>query len=395
MRDLALLCLLAGLSVLGGCSGRGASDLGDKTSVAAGRVEAGPIDYRIEPVATGLDHPWSLAFLPGGDMLVTERTGKLKKISSEGHQSLVMDFNMLPDAPVHHGEGLQAGLFDVALDPDFDDNAFLYITYAAQQIDGNNTLRLVRTRFEDDKLHDMTELFLASPARPQGNHYGGRVAFLPDGTLTLPVGDAFHYREMAQDLNNHFGKVIRINRDGSLPQDNPFLDQSGALKEIYSYGHRNPQGILYTADGRLLAHEHGPAGGDEINHIQPGKNYGWPTASYGIDYSGGRISPYEAYPGTEQSLIHFTPSIAPSGFAQYSGDVFPDWQGDLFLSALVLTHVRHIKIQPDGSLGPQRELFGELGERFRDVRIGPDGYLYLLTEKKDGPDSRILRVVSE
>lgn len=384
-------------ALLGACADGGASPKGEKTSVKAGRVEAGPINYRIETVADGLDHPWSLAFLPDGDMLVTERTGLLKRIKADGRADVIYDFNTLANYPVHHGNGLQAGLFEVALDPDFDATGYIYISYAAKLGDGLNTLRLVRSRYGDGTLGEPQELFLASPPRMQGNHYGARIAFLPDGTLVMPIGDAFHFREKAQDLSTHFGKIIRINRDGSLPEGAPAtgLTASASLPEIYSFGHRNPQGILLLADGRLLAHEHGPAGGDEINHIQPGKNYGWPNVSYGIDYSGGRISPYEAYPNTEQSLVHFTPSIAPSGFAQYSGDKFPDWQGDLFLSALALTHVRHVEMNADGALGAHSELFGELGERFRDVRTGPDGYLYLLTESKDGPTSKILRVVPQ
>ena len=282
------------IGALGACSDQGASSTGDKTSVEAGRVEAGPVNYTLETVAEGLDHPWSLAFLPGGDMLVTERTGKLKRIGADGAQSLVFDFNEFPEAPVHHGTGLQAGLFDVVLDPDFEANQYVYISYAAKVGDGKNTLRLVRSRYDNGKLSEGEELFLASPARIQSNHYGARITFLPDGTLVMPVGDAFHFREKAQDLSTHFGKVIRINPDGSVPADNPDFGKYDALPEIYSYGHRNPQGTLLANDGRLLVHEHGPAGGDEVNHIQPGKNYGWPTVSYGIDYSGGRVSPFEA-----------------------------------------------------------------------------------------------------
>ena len=393
MKHIAWTAGLFALAMLAACSDGGASSVGEKTSIEAGRAGAGPINYTIETVASDLDHPWSLAFLPDGDMLVTERTGKLKHIGVDGTHTTVKDFNTLPDNPVHHGSGLQAGLFDVALDPAFDANGYVYLSYAAKVGEGKNTLRLVRARYEDGMLGELQELFLASPARVQGNHYGARIAFLPDGTLVMPVGEAFHFREKAQDLGTHFGKTVRLNTDGSVPADNPFAGSGDALPEIYSYGHRNPQGILLAADGRLLANEHGPAGGDEINHIQSGKNYGWPTVSYGIDYSGGRISPFEAYPETEQSLVHFTPSIAPSGFAQYSDDKFPDWQGDLFLSALVLKHVRHVAMNPDGSLGAQAELFGELGERFRDVRTGPDGYLYLLSEVKDAPTGRILRVV--
>ena len=182
-------------------------------------------------------------------------------------------------------------------------------------------------------------------------------------------------------------------RPYSIPTDNPYAT-GGALPEIWSYGHRNPQGILVTADGRLMENEHGPAGGDEVNEIQKGANYGWPTVTYALDYSGGRVSPFEALEGTEQSLTHFTPSIAPSGFAQYSGEAFPDWKDDLFLSALALQHVRHIDMNADGSLGEQRELFGELGVRFRDVRTGPDGMLYLLTEEPE-ESGRVLRIVPE
>jgi len=396
MRNLGIGLAALALGVCGACSDGGASSLGEKTSAASGRVEAGPVNYRLETVAEGLDHPWSLAFLPSGDMLVTERTGRLKRVSAAGEVKTVFDFNTLTEHPVHYGDGLQAGLFDVVFDPNFASNKQLYIAYAAKQAEDKNTLRLMRYRYvegDTPKLDDGVELFLASPARVQGNHYGARIAFLPDGTLVMPVGDAFHFREKAQDLSTHFGKTVRLNRDGSPPTDNPFIGQDGALPEIYTYGHRNPQGLLLAADGRLLQHEHGPAGGDEINALKPGANYGWPTVSYGIDYSGSRISPYEAYRDTEQSLVHFTPSIAPSGFAQYSGDAFPDWQGDLFLGALALTHVRHVEVSADGTLGAQAELFGELGERFRDVRTGPDGYLYLLTESKDGPTSKILRVV--
>lgn len=382
---------IAALSV-SGCTDQGASATGDKTSVLAGRVDAGPINYSVETVAEGLDHPWSLAFLPDGQMLVTERTGMLKLIAKDGSTKDVHAFTgswELP--PVHFGEGIQAGLFDVVLHPQFEENKQLYISYAGDLMDGRNTLLLTRFTYEDGKLSDGKILFEASPSRIQGNHYGARIAFLPDGTLLMPVGDAFHFREEAQTLDNHFGKIVRLNDDGSVPSDNPFVDQEGALPEIWSYGHRNPQGIILAADGRVLENEHGPAGGDEVNEVKKGANYGWPTVTYALDYSGGRVSPFEALEGTEQSLVHFTPSIAPSGFAQYAGEAFPDWQGDLFLSALALRHVRHIEMEKDGSLGEQRELFGELDARFRDVRSGPDGMLYLLTEE-EGETSRILRV---
>lgn len=386
------LALGAAALALAACTDQGASPTGDKTSVLAGRVDAGPVNYEVQTVAEGLDHPWSLAFLPDGNMLVTERTGALLLIKPDGSQETVQDFTgswKLP--PVHFGDGIQAGLFDVVLHPQFEDNDLIYISYAGLLENGENTLILARFVYADGKLLDGEEIFRASPSRIQGNHYGARIAFLPDGTLLMPIGDAFHFREEAQSLDNHFGKIVRLNDDGSVPDDNPFVRQKGALPEIWSYGHRNPQGILVASDFRVLSNEHGPAGGDEVNHIKKGANYGWPTVTYALDYSGGRVSPFEALEGTEQSLVHFTPSIAPSGFAQYAGEAFPDWQGDLFLSALALRHVRHIKMEADGSLGEQKELFAELDVRFRDVRSGPDGMLYLLTEE-EGETSRILRI---
>ena len=398
MRKFSMTLVMAatGLAVAS-CSNQGASQSGEKTSQLAGRVEAAVVNYDLESVADGLDHPWSLAFLPDGDMLVTQRTGALVLIGADGSKQIVHDFNDNGEFPdVHFGDGIQAGLFDVVLHPQFEDNNQVYISYAGLQENGENTLFLMRYRYAGSdtqpRLVDGEMIFTASPSRVQGNHYGGRFIFLPDGTLMMPIGDAFHFREEAQALDNHFGKIVRLNDDGSIPQDNPFLDERNALPEIWSYGHRNPQGIILAADGRILENEHGPAGGDEINEIRRGANYGWPTVTYALDYSGGRVSPFEALDGTEQSLVHFTPSIAPSGFAQYSGSAFPDWDGDLFVSALALRHVRHIEMNGDGSLGEQHELFGELDVRFRDVRSGPDGFLYLLTEEA-GTESRILRVV--
>lgn len=397
-----ILALATAALAISACTDQGASATGDKTSVLAARVEAGPINYEVETVAKGLDHPWSLAFLPDGQMLVTQRTGALLLVDADGTTQTVQSFEGSWEfPPVHFGDGIQAGLFDVVLHPQFEENNLIYISYAGLLENGENTLILTRFAYADGKLSNGEELFRASPSRVQGNHYGARIAFLADGTLVMPVGDAFHFREEAQTLDNHFGKIVRLNDDGSVPADNPFVGQEGALPEIWSYGHRNPQGILVTADGRLLENEHGPAGGDEINEVKRGANYGWPTVTYALDYSGGRISPFEALEGTEQSLVHFTPSIAPSGFAQYAGPSsadapadtpFPEWEGDLFLSALALQHVRHVEMEADGSLGAQAELFGELGVRFRDVRSGPDGMLYLLTEEPDSA-SRILRIV--
>ncbi len=393
MRIASLALILAATS-MAACSNQGASDSGDKTSIASARVDAAPITYAVETLTEGLDHPWSLAFLPDSDMLVTQRTGKLLHVDASGKAQSIHDFATSTLYPqTHFGAGMQAGMFDIVLHPNFADNNHVYLSYAAKQGDDQNTLLLWRFTYSNDggpKITNGQQIWAAKPLRIRGNHYGARIVFLADGTLVMPVGDAFHFREEAQNLDNHFGKIIRIKDDGTIPNDNPFVGKEGALADIYSYGHRNPQGILLAADGRILENEHGPAGGDEINDIKSGKNYGWPAVTYALDYSGGRVSPFEALEGTEQSLMHFTPSIAPSGFAQYDGEAFPDWQGDLFLSALALKHVRHVEMKADGSLGRQAELFGELDVRFRDVRSGPDGYLYLLTE--EGDKSRILRI---
>ncbi|MEM9724364.1 MAG: PQQ-dependent sugar dehydrogenase [Pseudomonadota bacterium] len=398
MRVWSIAVAAAALAVAG--CGDGVSPRGQGSVEAVGAAEKGPVNYELETVAEGLDLPWSVAFLPtavGGGVLITERPGAVKHVSPEGAVSEILDFADLEDAPVYTRDGFQAGLFEVSLHPQFETNRLVYFSYAGQVGETDSTLMVTRFRLTPGaagappQLTQPERIFAASPARFSGNHYGGRIAWGSDGTLLIPHGEAFHFREEAQKLDNHFGKLIRIRDDGSIPPDNPFVGQDGALPEIYSYGHRNPQGILRAADGRILMHEHGPAGGDEINVIEAGGNYGWPVVSYGLDYSGARISPFEALDETAQPLLHFTPSIAPSGFAQYAGDAFPEWRGDLFLSALVNGHIRHIDVTPDGRLGEQRELFSELEARFRDVRAGPDGFLYLLIEDTSGPNGRLVR----
>ncbi|MEP0710178.1 PQQ-dependent sugar dehydrogenase [Parvibaculum sp.] len=338
--------------------------------------------YNIVPVAEGLDHPWSLTFMPDGSMLVVELSG---------HIRVVRDGELTPDPvggvpPVYFES--QGGLFDVLLDPDFEENNFVYLSYAHGNPDNNGT-RVTRAHFDGATLSDLKVIFDAVPTKDTPVHYGGRMAFLPDDTLLVTVGDGFDYREEAQKLDNHLGKVIRIDRNGNAPEDNPFAGQEGARPEIWSYGHRNQQGLLYDdVSGRVYEHEHGAQGGDEINIIEPGKNYGWPVITWGIDYSGARISPYTEYEGMEQPLLHWTPSIAPAGFTLYRGNLFPQWEGDLFVGALAGQHVRRVDMENGDPVG-QEELFGELGTRIRDVRTGPDGYLYVVT---DGEDGSVLRI---
>lgn len=336
---------------------------------------------RIETVATGLEHPWSLAFLPDGRLLVTERPGRLR-IIDKGRLSAP-----LAGVPAVYAEG-QGGLFDVVLAPDFAQSRRLYLSYAQGTADANAT-RLVRARLGDAGLRDVEVLFTAQPAKATAQHFGGRIAWLPDGTLLLGLGDGGKHRDRAQTLDNHFGKIVRLNADGTVPKDNPFVARKGALPEIWSYGHRNVQGIVYdAASKRVYAHEHGPRGGDELNWIRPGLNYGWPQITYGREYWGGSITDQTALPGMEQPLLHWTPSIAPAGMTLYGGKLFPQWRGDLFVSALVGQQLRRVDM--DGTrVVTQEVLLEDLRERLRDVRVGPEGALYLLT---DAPDGKILRV---
>ena len=331
---------------------------------------------QIETVAKGLDHPWSLAFLPDGGMLVTERPGALRKISPKGELSSPVE-----NVPAVF-ENNQGGMFEVLLDPDFERNQTLYLSYA-HGTRSKNALRVMRAVLKGNRLTETRVIFTATPWKRSGAHYGARMAFLPDNTLLVATGDGYNYREEAQTLDNHFGKLIRINRDGSVPKDNPFVGKSGHLEAIYSYGHRNPQGLLVDDKGDIYLHEHGPRGGDEFNRIEAGKNYGWPAISYGIDYSGALITPYTELPGMEQPLHHWTPSIAPSGFALH--------QGKFYVGALKDRAVYQLGWR-DGKIEQERALFSELRQRIRDVRSGPDGALYLLTDSDNG---KVLRVSIE
>jgi len=349
--------------------------------LAGGSAHA--VDYRIETLTEGLQYPWSLAFLPDGRMLVTERVGRLRLIEADG----TLQAEPVPGAPSGY-QDVQAGLMDVALDPEFDRTSWVYLTYAYGRKQANNT-RLARGTLVDGRLEDVQTLFSAHPAKAGGSHFGGRIAFLPDKTLVLTLGDGFDYREEAQNLDNHLGKLVRLTREGTAPEDNPFYGRTGMANEVYSYGHRNVQGIAYDRQNqRLYINEHGPRGGDEINLIQAGRNYGWPLVSFGVDYTGAQITPYQNLPDTEPPLLHWTPSIAPSALAIYDGTLFPEWQGDLFSAALAAKQVRRVRLA-DGEVVEQEALFEELGERIRDVRVGPDGALYLLTDSAEG---RLLKV---
>ena len=341
-------------------------------------------DYTVETLTSGLEHPWSLAFLPGGGALVTERAGRLRMISEEwelGQAPITGVPPVFNDA--------QAGLFGVLLSPDFENNQLVFLAYACGTASANH-LCVARGQLQAEALTEVVEIFRAKPAKEGSAHYGGRMAWLPDGTLIVTLGDGFDYREQAQNLSSHLGKIVRLNPDGSVPADNPFVGREGALPEIYSYGHRNVQGLVFdSVENVLIAHEHGPRGGDEINIIEPGHNYGWPVITHGIDYTGAMITPFVEREGMEQPLLHWTPSIAPSGMTRYRGVLFPDWQGNLLVGALADKSVHRVTLEA-GDASDVESLFEAMGERIRDVATGPDGAVYLLTDSADG---RILRIL--
>ncbi len=340
-------------------------------------------DYQVQEVVSGLEHPWSLAFLPDGGALVTERPGRLRRITAAG-ELVPGEVSGLPEV---FSSG-QAGLFEVLISQDFASSGLVFLSYACG-VETANHLCVARAKLGKDRLEDVEEIFRALPAKKGDAHYGGRMAQLPDASLIITLGDGFDYREQAQIIGNHLGSVVRIGTDGVAPEDNPFVGSPEARPEVFSYGHRNVQGLVYDSVERLLiSHEHGPRGGDEINVLRPGKNYGWPVISYGLDYTGARITPFTEYPNMEQPLLQWTPSIAPSGMTRYRGELFPEWQGDLFVGALADRSVRRVEFVDDKAEDVET-LFKELKARIRDVVTGPEGALYLLTDESDG---RVLRV---
>lgn len=348
---------------------------------------AGPL--AVDIVARGLVHPWALAFLPDGRMLVTERPGRMRIVTRDGQLS-----EPLAGVPRVLASG-QGGLFDVVLDRDFARNRTLYFSYA-EPADGGGRTALARAQLDlgaKPALTAVTVIYRQHGGVSRGNHFGGRIAQAADGNLFVTNGDHFSGRDKAQTLDNDLGKIVRITPDGAAPKDNPFNGWAGARAEIWSYGHRNPQGLaINPADGKLWEQEHGAMGGDEVNLITPGKNYGWPLVSYGVNYDGSAVGLGTAEaPGMEKPLWHWTPSIAPSGMTFYTGDLFPGWKGSLFNGALKFQLLSRLEIK-DGRVVKEERLLQGLNERIRDVRQGPDGALYLLTDSSNG---RILRVAPE
>jgi glucose/arabinose dehydrogenase len=337
---------------------------------------------RVEVVAGGLEHPWGLAFLPDGRMLVTERPGRVRIVGSDGSLS-----EPLTGVPAVDENG-QGGLLDVALDPDFARNNLVYLSFS-EPGDGGSGTAVARGRLDGSALVDVSVIYRQAPKIRSGRHFGSRLVFAPDGTLFVTQGDRGSMSESAQDLTTLIGKLVRINPNGSVPADNPFTGRTDARPEIWSYGHRNIQGAaIDPATGQLWTVEHGARGGDELNRPQAGLNYGWPVITFGRDYSGEKIGIGTATQGMEQPVYYWDASIAPSGMTFYTADVLPGWKGSLFIGALAGQHLVRLSLR-DGRVTGQEVLLADLGERIRDVVQGPDGFLYLLTDSDDG---RVLRI---
>lgn len=339
--------------------------------------------FRVVTMTRGLENPWSIAFLPDGRMLVTERAGRLRIVSRD----FKLDSKPVEGLPEIVASG-QGGFFDVVLHPQYADNGWIYIAYNAPGPGGWGTA-LARGKLQGHRLTNLQVLFSMEPKTRAGHHFGGRIVFDGKGMVYLTLGDRGDMPR-AQKLDDHAGSVIRLHDDGRVPKDNPFVNRTGAKPEKFTLGNRNMQGAaLHPQTGELWTHEHGPQGGDEINVMRAGRNYGWPVISYGVNYGiGTRIGEGTAKPGMEQPLHVWVPSIAPSGMAFYTGDKFPNWKGNILIGALRDEMLVRLELDGEKIVREERLLKGQIG-RIRDVRVGPDGFVYLLTDERDGVVARL------
>ncbi|MEL6605810.1 MAG: PQQ-dependent sugar dehydrogenase [Cyanobacteria bacterium J06614_10] len=362
----------------------------DASSAPLAQSGSGDPSFQNVTLLEGLEHPWGIAWLPDGDMLITERPGRVRLV-----QDGVLTADSVPGVPDLFANN-QGGLLDVVLHPQFEDNRLVYFSYSDGTNSANRT-RIARATFDGSALNDWEIIFEVSDSKPSGQHFGSRLVWLPDGTLLASIGDGGNppieqggefIRQQAQNIGSHLGKTIRINDDGSIPADNPFANTVEAEPEVWSYGHRNIQGLAFDATrNQVWASEHGSRGGDEVNQLEGGENYGWPVATHSREYSGGLISPETSLPGMVDPEVIWTPSIAPSGLAVYTGEQFPDWQGDLFAGGLVTQDIHHIALDESGNVINETTI--PIGQRVRDVRQGPDGLLYVLTDESNGQLIRI------
>jgi len=342
------------------------------------RVESELETFRVVQVVDGLSHPWAVDWLPDGRILITERAGRLNLV--DGKQRIAV--SNVPEVWAAN----QGGLLDVAVAPDYGETGWIYLTYALRE-DGKGGTVLSRARLQGSALTDLEELYRQTPFLEPNYHFGSRISFLEDGTLLVTMGERGQRRERTVDIPTpatSVGTTVRLNRDGSVPDDNPFVGQEGARPEVYTYGHRNQQGMaIHPETGDAWQHEHGPHGGDELNLIEPGNNYGWPAYSYGDTYRGQEPIGGTTAPGITDPVKYWDPSPAFSGMAFYTGDRFPAWQNDLFMGALVQQKVLRVELRGNEVVDQESLLAYEIG-RIRDVAVGPDGYLYLLTDMPDG-----------
>jgi aldose sugar dehydrogenase len=386
-------------AVLAGCSSNGRSANGGDaaTTVATSGESAAPAarggdhEYRVVTVAEGLVHPWSMAFLPNGDMLVTERPGRLRVVRGG-----VLQQAPVAGVPAVRARG-QGGLLEVMAHPDFASNQLIYLTYSKPNADGTQaTTAVVRGRFDGSNLSDVQEIFEARAWSNGNQHFGSKLAFDGRGHLFITVGDrgadpfagASH---PSQSTANHQGTIIRLHDDGRVPQDNPFVGRQGALPEIWSYGHRNPQGLaIHPETGELWSNEHGPEGGDELNLVRPGLNYGWPVVGHGVQYGGRNIHEARTMPGMEDPVHYWVPSIATSGMVIYSGAAFPNWRGNFFVGGLAGETIRRL-VMDGRRVSTEHRIFEGRG-RVRDIRQGPDGFLYIAIDDRGGAATSIVRL---
>jgi aldose sugar dehydrogenase len=353
-----------------------------QTATQVFQTEKGSV--RVEPVVGGLVNPWALTFLPDGRMLVTERPGRIRIIGKDG--VLSQPLTNVPNVSARN----QGGLLDLVLDPQFSENRLVYISFAEPRSGGNGTsVAKMRLNIAETGFDQVEVIFRQQPTYQGGYHFGSRLVFDRTGSLFIALGDRFDLKEQAQNRTNTIGKIVRIRTDGSVPPDNPGLRREGWLTTVWSIGHRNIQGAaLHPVTGKLWTAEHGARGGDEINIPEPGKNYGWPVITFGKDYSGASIGEGTAKPGMEQPVFYWDPSIAPSGMAFYTADHFPDWKGNVFVGALAGQLLSRLTLDGEKVVSEER-LFVGINKRIRDVRQGPDGFIYLVIDAAEG---EILRV---
>jgi aldose sugar dehydrogenase len=372
------------------CSSPPANTASSVPTMTTARAPVTPTKFRQTTVLEGLERPWGMAWLPDGAMVITEKAGRLR-IARNG----VLEPEAIAGVPEVLSAG-QGALMEVSLHPQFAENRWIYLTYAHGTENANQT-RLARATFDGKRLQNLQVIFEVSQVKSGTQHFGSRIVWLPDGTLLLAIGDGGNppveldgdlIRKQAQNLRSRLGKIVRIKDDGSIPPDNPFVKNPNADPAIWSYGHRNIQGLAFDAKAqRVWATEHGARGGDELNRVEAGKNYGWPLVTHSQEYFGGEISRQRSRPGMVDPKVVWTPAKAPSGLVMYQGDRVPAWQGDLFAGGLVSKDVRRIDLDAAGNVRSQQEI--RIGQRVRDIRQGPDGLLYILTDESNG---RLIRL---